>query len=84
MTESEIREYLGLTETDTLDTETIEGMKDLPYPQTDAEHVATFATYLKCRKLPDDVQTREAKYETLQAEHNAAADLDPNWPADYE
>lgn len=49
MTENEIRKYLGLRPGDgDIPERIIDSMRDVPYPHTDAEHMAAFKAFLRC------------------------------------
>lgn len=59
MTEQEIRRWLGVTWPDKpIRPEIIEGMRDVPVPHTDAEHIAVFRAFLKCAGKPARRMTR--------------------------
>lgn len=55
MTPDEICQYLGVPIGTELRAELIKALEPLPVPVTDAEHVATFAAFLKVMPKPRKV-----------------------------
>lgn len=56
MTGPEIKEWLGVGGPEYADIQLpdkiLEGMKDCPVPETDAQHVAVFSAFLRCAGKP--------------------------------
>lgn len=48
MTPEQVAEYLGFPAGTKVKREIVDGMKDVPVPHSDPEHIAAFTAFLRC------------------------------------
>jgi hypothetical protein len=54
MTESEILDWLYLDHSRKVNPAIVEGMKEVPFPETEEDHLAVFSAFLECCPGPGE------------------------------